>query len=59
MVISHQMMAQIQEIKNNRIPQLMDILEEVEGKAVIWAHYRYDIDKIVDSYIKKIWETIL
>ena len=29
----------IQEIKNNRISQLMDILEEVEGKAVIWAHY--------------------
>ena len=43
----------IQEIKNNRIPQLMDILEEVEGKAVIWAHYRYDIEKIVEAISKK------
>ena len=39
----------VQEIKNNRISQLMDILEEVEGKAVIWAHYRYDIEKIVQA----------
>ncbi len=43
----------IQEIKNNRITQLMDILEEVEGKAVIWAHYRYDIEKIVEAISKK------
>ena len=31
----------------------MDILEEVEGKAVIWAHYRYDIEKIVEAISKK------
>jgi len=43
----------VQEIKNNRIDQLMEILEEVEGKAVIWAHYRYDIEKIVESISKK------
>ena len=44
----------IQEIKNNRITSsLMDILEEVEGKAVIWAHYRYDIEKIVEAISKK------
>ena len=43
----------VQEIKNNRITQLMDILEEVEGKAVIWAHYRYDIEKIVEAISKK------
>ena len=43
----------IQEIKNNRISQLMDILDEVEGKAVIWAHYRYDIEKIVEAISKK------
>jgi SNF2 family DNA or RNA helicase len=43
----------IQEIKNNRIPQLMDILEEVEGKAVIWAHYRHDIEKLVEAISKK------
>ncbi len=43
----------IQEIKNNRIAQLIEILEEVEGKAVIWAHYRYDIEKIVEAITKK------
>ncbi len=39
----------IQDIKNNRITELMDILEELEGKAIIWAHYRHDIDIIVKS----------
>jgi SNF2 family DNA or RNA helicase len=43
----------VQEIKNNRIDELMDILEEMEGKAVIWAHYRYDIEKIVEAISKK------
>ena len=37
----------IQEIKNNRITELMNVLDEVEGKAVIWAHWRHDIDTIV------------
>ena len=27
-----------QPIKNNRIDELMDVLEETEGKAIIWAH---------------------
>ena len=35
--------------KNNRITELMDVLEEVEGKAIIWAHWRHDIDTIVES----------
>jgi len=46
----------VQDVKSNRINQLMDILEEVEGKAVIWAHYRYDIKKIVESISKKYGE---
>jgi SNF2 family DNA or RNA helicase len=46
----------VQEIKNNRIDQLMEILEEVEGKAVIWAHYKYDIKKIVEAISKKYGE---
>ena len=32
-----------QSIPNNRITELMDVLEETEGKAIIWAHYQYDI----------------
>ena len=46
----------VQDVKSNRINQLMDILEEVEGKAVIWAHYRYDIKKIVEAISKKYGE---
>jgi SNF2 family DNA or RNA helicase len=43
----------VQDLKNNRVAELMDILEEVEGKAVIWAHYRHDIEKIVEAISKK------
>ena len=43
----------IQNIKNNRITELMDVLEEVEGKAIIWAHWRHDIDTIVESIEKQ------
>jgi SNF2 family DNA or RNA helicase len=46
----------IQTIKNNRIDQLMEVLEEMEGKAVIWAHYRYDIKSIVETVSKKYGE---
>ena len=46
----------VQDLKNNRITQLMDILQEVEGKAVIWAHYRHDIEKIVEAISKKYGE---
>ena len=41
-------------IKNERVTALMDILEEVEGKAIIWAHWRHDIDSIVKA-IEKVY----
>ena len=47
---------EVQDVKSNRIGQLMDVLEEMEGKAVIWAHYRYDIRKIVEAISKKYGE---
>jgi SNF2 family DNA or RNA helicase len=43
----------MQEIKNNRINELMDVLEELEGKAIIWAHWRYDIATIVREIEKE------
>jgi SNF2 family DNA or RNA helicase len=43
-------------LKNNRLDELLDVLEEIEGKAVIWAHYRYDIEVIVNSLTKKFGE---
>jgi len=48
-----------QDLKNNRIGALMDVLEEVEGKAVIWAHYRHDIDKIRQAISKKYGENTI
>ena len=41
-----------QPIKNNRITELMDVLEETEGKAIIWAHYQYDITNIIKEVTK-------
>ena len=42
-----------QEIKSNRLNELMDILDEVEGKAIIWAHWQKDIQIIKEALIKK------
>ena len=42
-----------QNIKSNRLGELMDILDEVEGKAIIWAHWQRDIQTIVKE-IKKV-----
>ena len=42
-----------QPIPNNRITELMDVLEETEGKAIIWAHYQYDITAIIQAVVKK------
>jgi len=42
-----------QEVKNNRLNELMDILEEVEGKAIIWAHWQKDVQIIKKALIKK------
>lgn len=43
----------IQILKNERLDELLDVLDEVEGKAVIWAHYRYDIEIIVEAIKKR------
>ena len=43
----------ITELKSNRLDELMDVLEEVEGKAIIWANYIYDIEHIVAEIKKK------
>ena len=44
------------EIKNNRINSLIELLEEVEGKVIIWANYVYDIKQIVAAINKKYGE---
>ena len=42
-----------QEIKNNRLNELMDILEEVEGKAIIWVHWQKDVQIIKKALVKE------
>jgi len=34
-------------IPNNRITELMSVLEETEGKAIIWANYQKDVNQII------------
>ena len=42
-----------QNIKNNRMSELMDILDEVEGKAIIWAHWQRDVQLIKKALEKE------
>jgi len=43
-------------VKNNRITELMDVLEEVEGKAIIWANYQHDITNIIKAVVEEYGE---
>ena len=44
----------ITKLKNNRMKELLGLLEEVEGKVIIWANYIYDIENIVEN-IKEVY----
>ena len=46
----------IQKLKNNRLSELMNVLSEMEGKAVIWAHWREDIHTILEAIKKEYGE---
>jgi len=43
----------VQEIENNRIKELLEVLEEIEGKTIIWAHYQNDIKSIIKAVVKE------
>jgi len=45
-----------QEIPNNRIDELTDVLEEIEGKVVIWGHWQKDINQIIKAVVKEYGE---
>ena len=45
-----------QVLKNNRLNELSELLEEVEGKAIICAHYQYDVQTILDAIKKEYGE---
>jgi len=42
-----------QPIANNRLNELINALDELEGKAIIWAHYQYDIREIIRVIVEK------
>jgi SNF2 family DNA or RNA helicase len=37
---------EVRPLKNNRIKELLQVLEETDGKVIIWAVYRHDIQTI-------------
>ena len=43
----------VQTIKNNRLDELMDVLEETENKAIIWAYWQRDVQDIRDAIEKE------
>jgi len=44
---------EILDIPNHRVTELMEILSELEGKAVIWSNYQKDVDTIIKTIRKK------
>ena len=41
-----------QAVSSNRLRELMDVLEETEGKAIIWAHWQRDVNSIIETVNK-------
>jgi len=41
------------EIKSNRMTELMNLLDETEGKVIIWGNYIYDIENLVKAVGKE------
>ena len=37
------------EVKSNRLDELLNILQEIQGKTIIWANYQYDIKRILKT----------
>ena len=44
----------IQDLPCSRLNELMNILENIEGKTIIWSHYTHDVKRII-SEIKKVY----
>jgi SNF2 family DNA or RNA helicase len=42
----------IQEVESNRLNELMSVLEETEGKAIIWANYQMSVSDIIKRITK-------
>jgi SNF2 family DNA or RNA helicase len=44
----------IKDLPCSRLGELMDILEKIEGKTIIWSHYTHDVKRIIKE-IKKVY----
>ena len=44
---------EMMEIRDTRLNELLDCLEEVEGKVIIWSRFRYDVKRIETELVKK------
>jgi SNF2 family DNA or RNA helicase len=44
----------IKDLPCSRLSELMSILENVEGKAIIWSHYTHDVKRIINK-IKEVY----
>jgi SNF2 family DNA or RNA helicase len=44
----------IKDLPCSRLTELMSILENVEGKAIIWSHYTHDVERIINK-IKEVY----
>jgi SNF2 family DNA or RNA helicase len=40
---------EIQELDNNRLKELMEVVDELQGKAIIWATYTHDIQQVSNA----------
>jgi SNF2 family DNA or RNA helicase len=46
----------IADLQNNRIKELLNILDECSGKVIIWANFRHSIKRIQEAIAKKYGE---
>ena len=44
------------ELSNAKLDELLNVIEEIEGKIIIWATFRYSIQKIEETLQKKYGE---
>ena len=49
----------IKDLDSNRLSELMNLLEEVEGKIVIWAHWQRDVNRIIREIVKNMAKIVL
>ena len=43
----------VRELRSNRLESLLDLVDEIEGKAIIWANYTHDLLAIEKALKKK------